>query len=127
MCSSDLRSVVTSCQIYDWQETMITITEFAAGKVKDLMGDENPNARLRVYVKGGGCSGFSYGMVFDEKITEDDTILEYNGVKLTVDSQSAPLLQGAEIDYTDGLQGSGFQVKNPNAKSTCGCGSSFSA
>lgn len=106
---------------------MITITEFAAGKVKDLMGDENPNARLRVYVKGGGCSGFSYGMVFDEKTAEDDTILEYNGVKLTVDSQSAPLLQGAEIDYTDGLQGSGFQVKNPNAKSTCGCGSSFSA
>ena len=80
-----------------------------------------------MYVKGGGCSGYSYGMLLEETIQEDDTVITLNGVKAIVDSQSAPMLMGSEIDYSDSLMGSGFQVKNPQAKTTCGCGSSFSA
>lgn len=106
---------------------MLTITEAAKDKIVELLGDEPGDIiGLRVYVKGGGCSGYSYGMIFESKTTDEDNTFEVDGVKLILDSQSAPLLQGSEIDYTDGLQGQGFQVKNPNAKTTCGCGSSFS-
>jgi iron-sulfur cluster insertion protein len=80
---------------------------------------------LRVYVQGGGCSGFKYGMAYEEKEAEDDCVLEANGLRIFVDPYSAPMLIGTQIDYNDGLQGAGFAIKNPNAKSTCGCGQSF--
>ncbi|RMH06162.1 MAG: iron-sulfur cluster insertion protein ErpA [Nitrospirae bacterium] len=105
---------------------MVTITPVAEEKIKELIKEEEDDViGLRIYVKGGGCSGYQYGMAFESKIDEDDTIIEKDGMKLIIDSQSAPMLQGAEVDYVDSLQGSGFAIKNPNAKSTCGCGSSF--
>lgn len=107
---------------------MVTLTEKAGVKVKEIMESENKGSYgLRVYVKGGGCSGFEYGMAFEEKETEEDSVLEMHGVKLFVDPYSAPMLNGTEVDYVDNLQGAGFAIKNPNAKSTCGCGNSFSA
>jgi iron-sulfur cluster insertion protein len=99
----------------------------AEQKIKELMQEEKDTVGLRIYVRGGGCHGYQYGMAFETKIGEDDTILEKDGVKVIMDSQSAPLLGGAEVDYVDSLQGSGFAIKNPQAKTTCGCGSSFSA
>ncbi|WP_153109777.1 iron-sulfur cluster insertion protein ErpA [Propionivibrio limicola] len=103
-------------------------TDSAANKVKDLIAEEgNPDLKLRVFVTGGGCSGFQYGFTFDEVANEDDTALEKNGVVLLVDPMSYQYLVGAEIDYTEGLEGAQFVIKNPNATSTCGCGSSFSA
>ena len=106
---------------------MITITDSAAEKVQELIKEDQDAIGLRIYVKGGGCSGYQYGMSFDSKMSDDDTMIEKEDIKVIIDSQSAPLLNGAEVDYVDSLQGSGFAVKNPNAKSTCGCGSSFSA
>ena len=106
----------------------INVTDAAANKVRDLIIDEqNPNLKLRVFVTGGGCSGFQYGFTFDEDVNEDDTIMEKNEVKLLIDAMSYQYLVGAEIDYTDGLEGAQFVIKNPNATSTCGCGNSFSA
>jgi iron-sulfur cluster insertion protein len=106
----------------------INFTDAAALKVRDLIIDEqNPNLKLRVFVTGGGCSGFQYGFTFDEDVNEDDTIMEKNAVKLLIDAMSYQYLVGAEIDYTDGLEGAQFVIKNPNATSTCGCGNSFSA
>jgi iron-sulfur cluster insertion protein len=106
----------------------INFSDSAAGKVKELIADEgNPELKLRVFVTGGGCSGFQYGFTFDEVAAEDDTVMEKNGVTLLIDPMSFQYLVGAEIDYTEGLQGSQFVIKNPNATSTCGCGSSFSA
>ncbi len=104
-------------------------TDSAAAKVADLIAEEdNPNLKLRVFVQGGGCSGFSYGFTFDEIANEDDTVLNKNGVQLLVDAMSYQYLVGAEIDYQDGLEGAQFVIKsNPQATSTCGCGSSFSA
>jgi iron-sulfur cluster insertion protein len=99
----------------------------AEQKIKELMQEEKDTVGLRIYVRGGGCHGYQYGMAFETKIGEDDSILEKDGVKVIMDSQSAPLLSGAEVDYVDSLQGSGFAIKNPQAKTTCGCGSSFSA
>ena len=104
----------------------IYFSESAAIQVKGLMADEDPNMKLRVYVTGGGCSGFSYGFTFDEKINEGDTQIEKNGVTLIVDSMSLQYLVGGTVDYTSGLDGSRFFVDNPNATATCGCGSSFS-
>jgi iron-sulfur cluster insertion protein len=102
-------------------------TESAANKVKELILEEgNPDLKLRVFVSGGGCSGFQYGFTFDEVINEDDTTLTKNGVTLLIDPMSYQYLAGAEIDYSEGLEGSQFVIKNPNATSTCGCGSSFS-
>ncbi len=106
---------------------MITITPTAEEKIRELMQEEKDTVGLRVYVRGGGCHGYQYGMAFESKVAEDDTVVEKGGVQVILDSQSAPLLQGAEVDYVDGLQGSGFSIKNPQAKTTCGCGSSFSA
>ena len=103
-------------------------TDSAANKVKDLIDEEgNPELKLRVFVTGGGCSGFQYGFTFDEEANEDDTTMHKNGVTLLVDPMSYQYLVGAEIDYTEGLEGAQFVIKNPNATSTCGCGSSFSA
>lgn len=107
--------------------TPLTFTENAATKVRQLIEEEgNDNLNLRVFVSGGGCSGFQYGFTFDEKINEDDTVMEKNGVKLLVDPMSFQYLIGAEIDYQENLQGAQFVIKNPGASSTCGCGSSFS-
>jgi iron-sulfur cluster insertion protein len=106
---------------------MITMTPTAEEKIRELMQEEKDTIGLRVYVKGGGCHGYQYGMSFESTISDDDTIIEKGGVKVIMDSQSAPLLVGCEVDYADTLQGSGFAIKNPQAKTTCGCGSSFSA
>ena len=106
---------------------MITISPTAEGKIRELMQEEKGTVGLRVFVKGGGCHGYQYGMAFESAMGEDDTVLEKGDVKVIMDSQSAPLLQGAEVDYVDSVQGSGFSIKNPQAKTTCGCGSSFSA
>jgi iron-sulfur cluster insertion protein len=106
----------------------LLFTDSAANKVKELILEEgNPELKLRVFVTGGGCSGFQYGFTFDEVTNEDDTVMEKNGVMLLIDPMSFQYLVGAEIDYSEGLQGSQFVIKNPNATSTCGCGSSFSA
>ena len=105
----------------------LQFTDAAAIKVKDLVSDEdNPNLRLRVYITGGGCSGFQYGFTFDDQINEGDMTIEKQGVALVVDPMSLQYLVGGSVDYTEGLEGSRFIVTNPNAKSTCGCGSSFS-
>jgi len=106
----------------------INFTDAAANKVKDLIIDEqNPNLKLRVFVTGGGCSGFQYGFTFDEEVNEDDTKMVKNDVMLLIDAMSYQYLVGAEIDYSDGLEGAQFVIKNPNATSSCGCGNSFSA
>ncbi len=106
----------------------LLFTDSAANKVKELIAEEgNPELKLRVFVTGGGCSGFQYGFTFDELASEDDTVMQKNGVTLLIDPMSFQYLVGAEIDYSEGLQGSQFVIKNPNATSTCGCGSSFSA
>lgn len=105
----------------------LIFTDNAAHKVKALLEEEqNKNLNLRVYITGGGCAGFSYGFKFDENIQEDDTQIEKEGVKLLVDAMSIQYLDGSEIDYVEGLEGSRFTVTNPNAVTTCGCGSSFS-
>lgn len=108
--------------------TPFVFTDSAASKVKELIEEEgNPSLKLRVFVTGGGCSGFQYGFTFDEEVNEDDTTMEKNGVTLLIDPMSYQYLVGAEIDYSEGLEGSQFVIRNPNAASTCGCGSSFSA
>ena len=106
---------------------MITITEAAVAKIQDIVAEENnPNLKLRVFVQGGGCSGMKYGFTLDEEQAEDDWDLEVSGVKILVDSMSGGYLQGAEVDYKEDNYGSSFTIKNPNAQTTCGCGSSFS-
>ncbi len=105
----------------------LVFTDNAANKVKQLIEEEgNADLKLRVFVSGGGCSGFQYGFTFDEVANEDDTVMNKNGVQLLIDPMSFQYLVGAEIDYTEGLEGSQFVIKNPNATTTCGCGSSFS-
>ena len=105
---------------------MVTITEKASRKAKSFMeAEQKAGYGLRLYVAGGGCSGFKYGMTFEEKETEEDSVVEMNGMKLFIDPYSEPMLTGAQVDYNDGLQDTGFSIKNPNAKSTCGCGQSF--
>lgn len=105
----------------------LVFTDAAAAKVKELIDEEgNPALKLRVFVQGGGCSGFQYGFTFDEDVNDDDTTLNKGGVTLLIDAMSFQYLVGAEIDYKDDLEGAQFVIKNPNAQSTCGCGSSFS-
>ncbi|MDP8034092.1 iron-sulfur cluster insertion protein ErpA [Pasteurella atlantica] len=104
----------------------LIFTDAAAAKVKSLIeGEENPNLRLRVYITGGGCSGFQYGFTFDEAVNEGDLTIENQNVGLVVDPMSLQYLIGGTVDYIEGLEGSRFVVNNPNASSTCGCGSSF--
>lgn len=106
----------------------LVFTSAAAAKVAALIREEgNPDLMLRVYIQGGGCSGFQYGFTFEETIQEGDTEVVKDGVKLLIDPMSLQYLTGAEIDYTEGLQGAQFVIRNPNATTTCGCGSSFSA
>ncbi|WP_018872763.1 iron-sulfur cluster insertion protein ErpA [Thioalkalivibrio sp. ALJ16] len=105
----------------------LIFTDAAATKVKGLIEEENnENLKLRVFVSGGGCSGFQYGFTFDETVGEGDTVVENGGVTLLIDPMSFQYLAGAEIDYTEGLEGAQFVIRNPNATTTCGCGSSFS-
>ena len=105
----------------------LVFSDSAATKVKALIEEEgNADLKLRVFVTGGGCSGLQYGFTFDEAVNDDDTIMEKNGVSLLIDPMSYQYLIGAEIDYSEGLEGAQFVIKNPNASSTCGCGSSFS-
>jgi iron-sulfur cluster insertion protein len=105
---------------------MIQVTSSAINKVRDLLVEENlPKAFLRMFVQGGGCSGYQYGFTFDETVNEDDFVVEQEGIKVVVDMISAQYLQEATLDFKDELFGSQFVVRNPNAKTTCGCGSSF--
>ncbi len=105
----------------------IIFTDSAAEKVGALIAEEdNDNLKLRVYISGGGCSGFQYGFTFDEEINEDDTQIENGGVTVLIDSMSVQYLNGAEIDYKEDVSGAQFVIRNPNASTTCGCGSSFS-
>jgi iron-sulfur cluster insertion protein len=106
----------------------LLFTDSAADKVKELIDEEgNPELKLRVFVTGGGCSGFQYGFTFEESVSDDDTAMEKGGVTLLIDPMSLQYLAGAEIDYQENVEGAQFVIKNPNATSTCGCGSSFSA
>jgi len=106
----------------------IVFTDSAADKVAGLIKEEgNDNLKLRVYITGGGCSGFQYGFTFDEEINDDDTQIQKGGVTVLIDSMSIQYLNGAEIDYKEDLSGAQFVIRNPNATTTCGCGSSFSA
>ena len=110
-----------------YPESPLIFTRDAANKVKELILDEGNDAlMLRVFITGGGCSGFQYGFTFDENITDGDTVVENEGVKLLIDPMSYQYLVGAEIDYSEGLEGAQFVIRNPNATTTCGCGSSFS-
>ena len=105
---------------------MITITEQAAEKIKDILAEENnPELKLRMFVQGGGCNGFSYGFTLDDIVNTDDFDIEKDGIHVLVDAMSAQYVQGAEVDYKEDLHGSQFSIKNPNAQTTCGCGSSF--
>ena len=118
---------VAELAVADIQAPLL-FTDNAANKVKQLIDEEgNDDLKLRVFVSGGGCSGFQYGFTFDEAVNEDDTVLHKNGVQLLIDPMSFQYLVGAEIDYQEGLEGAQFVIKNPGATSTCGCGSSFSA
>ena len=109
------------------QQPILNLSDTAAAKVKELITAEgNDELALRVAVRPGGCSGFSYEMFFDTEFASDDTLTDAAGVRVVVDSASAPYLRGASLDYKDGLQGAGFAINNPNATRTCGCGSSFS-
>ena len=106
---------------------MITLTESAVAKITDILAEENnPQIKLRTFVQGGGCSGFSYGFMLDEEQNDDDFVIDNNGVIVLIDSTSMQYLQGAVIDYKEELMGSNFTINNPNAQTTCGCGSSFS-
>lgn len=108
-------------------EAPLLFTDAAARKVRELIDEEKNDAlMLRVFISGGGCSGFQYGFTFDEGVGEGDVVVERNGVKLLIDPMSIQYLAGAEIDYTEGLEGAQFVIRNPNASTTCGCGSSFS-
>jgi iron-sulfur cluster insertion protein len=120
-------NAVAEVAVEEIQEDLLVFTDNAANKVKELIDEEgNDELKLRVFVSGGGCSGFQYGFTFDEIVNEDDTVMTKNGVQLLIDPMSFQYLTGAEIDYTEGLEGSQFVIKNPNATTTCGCGSSFS-
>lgn len=108
--------------------SVITVTESAASKIKELLTEENKaDSGLRVFVQGGGCSGFQYGLMIEESGGVGDLLFESNGIRLFVDPVSISYLKGAEVDFVDTITGGGFTIKNPNATSTCGCGQSFNA
>lgn len=122
-------NTVTEVQNLDLSEmpAPLIFTDNAAKKVKELIEEEgSPDLKLRVFVSGGGCSGFQYGFTFEEEVNDDDTQVQKDTVTLLIDPMSLQYLMGAEIDYTDNLQGSQFVIRNPQASTTCGCGSSFS-
>jgi iron-sulfur cluster insertion protein len=118
---------VTSTSLPGVMPSQLEFTPSAAAKVAELIVEEgNPELKLRLYVTGGGCSGFSYGFAFDDQTAEDDTLIVTAGVALVVDAMSLQYVLGARVDFEDGLEGSRFVIHNPNAQTTCGCGSSFS-
>lgn len=120
-------SIANSAEPSNEINTPLQFTDNAAIKVKQLIEEEgNDNLNLRVFISGGGCSGFQYGFTFDESVNEDDTVIKNQGVKLLIDPMSFQYLIGAEIDYQENVEGARFVIKNPGASSTCGCGSSFS-
>lgn len=126
ICASPVR-IVESMEHTPTMPTGITLTDAAARKVQELvLGEGNPELKLRVYISGGGCSGFQYGFSFDEEMAADDIAVENDGVVLLVDPLSFQYLMGAEVDYAESLAGAQFVIRNPNATTTCGCGSSFS-
>lgn len=109
------------------EQQLVTMKPGAIAKVKELIAEEGiAELKLRMFVSGGGCSGMQYGFTFEESANDDDWVLDFDGVTLLIDSMSGQYVQGAEVDYTESLQGSQFSIKNPNAQTTCGCGSSFS-
>jgi iron-sulfur cluster insertion protein len=113
--------------VESFEPTALRVSPSAVKKVKALVSEEdNPGLKLRVFVTGGGCSGFQYGFSFDDSVADDDTVMEIEGAAVVVDALSIQYLQGSEVDYEEGLQGSRFTITNPNAKTTCGCGASFS-
>ncbi len=123
----DIQISIAPMQPQSAEQAPVIMTDAAAAKVKKLIEEEgNPDLKLRVVVSGGGCSGFQYGFEFDEKVNDNDIQVEKDGVTMLVDTMSQQYLGGAEVDYLEGLEGSRFVINNPNAKSTCGCGSSFS-
>lgn len=109
-------------------DQMITITDSAVEKIKEILAEEtDPNLKVRMFVQGGGCSGFQYGFTLDDQgVNEDDFVIERDGVEILVDAMSSQYVQGAEVDWQESAQGSQFAIRNPNATTTCGCGSSFS-
>ena len=114
-------------EVATFDPTQMTLSERAARKVKSLLDEDgNQELKFRVYITGGGCAGFSYGFSFDETVNEDDTVISKDGVQMLVDPMSIQYLAGSEVDYSEDLQGAQFLVNNPNATTTCGCGSSFS-
>lgn len=116
---------MTVAQAFD--PTRVTLSENALRKVRELVAEEeNEGLKLRVFITGGGCSGFQYGFTFDEEVAEDDAQIEIGGVTVLIDAMSFPYLAGSEVDYSEGLEGARFVVNNPNATTTCGCGASFS-
>jgi iron-sulfur cluster insertion protein len=122
-----MHTQTASPEAFDDLPPLVEFTENAARKVKSLIEEEkNPDLKLRVFITGGGCSGFQYGFTFDESVNEGDTQVQREGVTLLVDPMSVQYLTGAQIDYTEGLEGAQFVIRNPNATTTCGCGSSFS-
>ena len=127
MTSPDRAASKTMSVAESFNPTSINLSANAVRKVQELVAEEENSAlKLRVYITGGGCSGFQYGFSFDEEVADDDTAIEEGGVTLLVDPMSFQYLVGSEVDYTEGLEGSRFIVNNPNATTTCGCGASFS-
>ncbi|MCS4504214.1 Iron-sulfur cluster insertion protein ErpA [wastewater metagenome] len=113
-------------EVVEEQDELLNFTDNAALKVRQLLDEEdNGDLKLRVYITGGGCSGFQYGFMFDENQEDGDAVIEKNGVTLLIDPMSGAYLEGAEIDYVEGIEGAQFIIRNPNAATTCGCGSSF--
>ncbi len=109
-------------------EELLLFTDAAADKVRELIeAEEDSSLKLRVFISGGGCSGFQYGFTFDDNLEEGDTVIDKRGVQIVVDPMSALYLAGAEVDFVSGIEGEQFTIRNPNATTTCGCGSSFSA
>lgn len=126
-CPYSTMQVVTMTDQAVASDDPLVFTSAAAKKVSDLIAEEgNPELMLRIYVQGGGCSGFQYGFTFDETVNEGDETVITDGVTLLIDPMSVQYLMGAEVDYSEGLQGAQFVIRNPNAQTTCGCGSSFS-
>jgi iron-sulfur cluster insertion protein len=126
--TNTLSPIESSAPDYQALDRLLQFTSAAAAKVRELIAEEgNPDLKLRVYIQGGGCSGFQYGFEFDEQQGEDDLALQTDGVTLLVDPLSLQYLMDADVDYTESLHGAQFVIRNPNAKTTCGCGSSFSA
>lgn len=122
-----MQDVATATAVQTFAPTPLRVTERAVRKIAELLAEEgNPGLKLRVYVTGGGCAGFQYGFSFEESVAEDDALIVVGGVGVVLDPLSYPYLVGSELDYSEGIEGSRFQIHNPNASTTCGCGSSFS-